>query len=143
MVLQICLILFQCLIILPSCIPFYTMICITFLMFFIPLTLTPGSLFYSLAYFVLLLNSFPSNFSTRDTLILFTSSDDVLELYTGTRKSYLNVEAIEIPWESMESPWCSMVHRVTPMVCHGKSMVSNGKPLVFHGKPKEHHGVFL
>ena len=47
-VLQIHLILVQCLMILPSCIPCYTMICITFLMFFIPLTLTPGSLFYSL-----------------------------------------------------------------------------------------------
>ena len=47
-----------------------------------------------LSLFRLLLNSFPSHSSTRDILILFTSSDDVLELYTGTRKSYLNVEAI-------------------------------------------------
>ena len=48
----------------------------------------------SLSLFSLLLNSFPSHLSTRDILILFTSNDDVLELYTGTRKSYLNVEAI-------------------------------------------------
>ena len=50
-----------------------------------------------LSLFCLLLNSFPSHFSTRDILILFTSSDDVLEQYTGTRKSYLNVEAISGP----------------------------------------------
>ena len=47
-----------------------------------------------LSLFRLLLNSFPSHFSTRDILIPFTISDDVLELYTGTRKSFLNVEAI-------------------------------------------------
>ena len=35
--------------------------------------------------------SIPRKFSIH---LLFTSSDDVLELYTGTRKSYLNVEAI-------------------------------------------------
>ena len=50
-----------------------------------------------LSLFSLLLNSFPSHFSTRDILILFTSSDDVLEQYTDTRKSYLNVEAISAP----------------------------------------------
>ena len=50
-----------------------------------------------LSLFSLLLNFFPSHFSTRDILILFTSSDDVLEQYTGTRKSYLNVEAIRAP----------------------------------------------
>ena len=50
-----------------------------------------------LSLFSLLLNSFPSHFSTRDILILFTSSDDVLEQYIGTRKSYLNVEAISAP----------------------------------------------
>ena len=37
----------------------------------------------SLSLFSLLLYSFPSHFTTRDRLILFTSSDDVLELYTG------------------------------------------------------------
>ena len=50
-----------------------------------------------LSLFSLLLNSFPSHFSTRDILILLISSDDVLEQYTGTRKSYLNVEAISAP----------------------------------------------
>ena len=50
-----------------------------------------------LSLFSLLLNSFPSHFSSRDILILFTSSDDVLEQHTGTRKSYLNVEAINAP----------------------------------------------
>ena len=45
----------------------------------------------------LLLDSFPSHFSTRDILILFISSDEVPEQYTGTRKSYLNVEDIRAP----------------------------------------------
>ena len=66
MVLQIHLILFQCLMILPSCIPCYTMICITCLMFFIPLTLTPGSLFYSLVYFVYCLTLSP-HISAQET----------------------------------------------------------------------------
>ena len=89
-------ILFQCLMILPSFTPCYTVICITFLMLFIPLTLTPGSLFYSLVYLVYCLTLSPPT-SAQETHLLFTSSDDVLEQYTGTRKSYLNVEAISVP----------------------------------------------
>ena len=58
-VLQIHLILLQCLMILPSFTPCYTVICITFLMLFIPLTLTPGSLFYSLVYLVYCLTLSP------------------------------------------------------------------------------------
>ena len=50
---------FQCLMILPSCIPCYTVICTTFLMLFIPLTLTPGSLFYSFVYLVYCLTLSP------------------------------------------------------------------------------------
>ena len=96
-VLQIHVILFQCLMILPSFTPCRTVICITFPMLFIPLTLSTRFTLLFLSLFSLLLNSFPSHFSTRDILILFTSSDDMLEQYTGTRKSYLNVEAISAP----------------------------------------------
>ena len=45
--------------IISSFTPCYTMICITFLMLFIPLTLTPGSLFYSLVYLVYCLTLSP------------------------------------------------------------------------------------
>ena len=95
-VLQIHLILFQCLMILPS------------LLLVIPDLYNISHAFHSidintrftllfLSLFSLLLNSFPSHFSTRDILIVFTSSDDVLEQHTGTWKSYLNVEAISAP----------------------------------------------
>ena len=66
MVLQIHIILFQCLMILPSCIPCYTMIRITSLILFIPLILTPGSLFYSLFYLVYCLTPSPPT-SAQDT----------------------------------------------------------------------------
>ena len=105
----------------------------------------------SLSLFSLLLNSFPSHFTTRDILILFTSSDDVLELYTGARKSYLNVEAISASLQiacvdlhgysmAMLNPWCPMFH-LCPMVSHGNTMEIYGNPMVFHGAQGHTHGV--
>ena len=95
---------------------------------FLPIGIDTRFTLLVLSLFSLMLNSFPSHFSTRDILILFTSNDDVLELYTGTRKSYLNVEAISatlqkacVDLHGHEAAWIEHGY-AQPMVSHVPSM---------------------
>ena len=127
-------------------------------------------IFLFLCLFSLLFNSFPSHFSTRDILILFISNDDVLELYTSTRKSYLKHKcnsakgmygfawtwgsmdiawlcsthgvpcSIYAPWWAMEIPWGSMETPWCSMVDRVTPMVCHGKSMVSDGKPLVSHG---
>ena len=75
-----------------------------------------------LSLFRSLLNSFPSHFSTRDILILFTSSDDVLSraVYRYTKiilKCYKSNSAKSMcrfawTWGSMDIAWLCSTHGV-------------------------------
>ena len=113
---------------------------------------------YSIEIYVLL-NSSPSHFSMHSIILMVcTNSGMLLELYTGTRKSYLNVETIfkvqlckrhvlihmDIGQHgysmAMLIPWCSMFH-LCPMVHHGKTMVPYGNSMAFHGVQGHIHGV--